>query len=667
LVRTCGEGIESFLLCFKTIAKMNYRRPVGLLICTFFFTILSMAQTTGPTKADSSMQPYSFTPNGDLIVRPSAVSSPHDFDFIAGWHNVHHKILRSRLSNSKDFDEYDARQEMHLVLNGIGDIETHYLHKEDGSLLEGVALRLFNPSTRLWSIYWVNSDDGILQPPVTGSFDAGVGRFYGKDSYKGKPILVQYLWDARNVDRPVWQQAFSTDNGKTWEWNWYMYFSRSDGDGAASAAADGSADSSGSSDLIRSLELRNYVLRSGKRDVFIPYFENNFIGSQQDLGAHILGQYRVKGEDDHFFWLRGFGGMTTRSRYLPAFYYGPYWKAHRDTANAMLANNDNVNLLMPLVLRGDSLVSGPGVPVNSFRRNTGIAVVDFFVSNTKLDQLKKVFSGDYLSLLRRLGLTDYSLWVCEQGLNDFPRLPVFQDKNLLVMISYYPNEEAFEAKRSEIARSLTPKLKDDLDDAITIRHTLILYPTQATLQRWGLRTFPDPAVEGIKLSFQRDGGLRIVPSATSSKHDYDFLLGRGTVHHKVLHSRLSGETRWVESDGTRQTVAILRGLGNIESHSFTTADGARREGLALRLFRPKTRLWRLYWADSQHGTLDIAQIGSFSNGVGSFLAKDEFDGKPVIVRFQYDKRDPAKPTWGQAFSTDNGRTWEWNWFMYYNQ
>ena len=59
-------------------------------------------------------------------------------------------------------------------------------------------------------------------PPVVGSFDQnGVGHFFGKDTLNGKPILVVFRWDARNKDRPVWGQAFSPDNGKTWEWNFF--------------------------------------------------------------------------------------------------------------------------------------------------------------------------------------------------------------------------------------------------------------------------------------------------------------------------------------------------------------------------------------------------------------------------------------------------------------
>src|SRR5438034_2748484 len=71
------------------------------------------------------------------------------------------------------------------------------------------------------SFYWVASNTGVLDPPVVGSFENNVGHFFCKDTFKGKPIIVMFRWDARNKDRPVWSQAFSSDDGKTWEWNWY--------------------------------------------------------------------------------------------------------------------------------------------------------------------------------------------------------------------------------------------------------------------------------------------------------------------------------------------------------------------------------------------------------------------------------------------------------------
>ncbi|MBA4183266.1 MAG: hypothetical protein H0X49_04550, partial [Acidobacteria bacterium] len=48
------------------------------------------------------------------------------------------------------------------------------------------------------------------------------GKFYARDVFQGKDIIVLFNWDKTNPDVPIWSQAFSLDNGKTWEWNWYM-------------------------------------------------------------------------------------------------------------------------------------------------------------------------------------------------------------------------------------------------------------------------------------------------------------------------------------------------------------------------------------------------------------------------------------------------------------
>jgi hypothetical protein len=35
-----------------------------------------------------------------------------------------------------------------------------------------------------------------------------------------------FRWDKRDPEHPIWSQAFSPDNGKTWEWNWYNVSNR---------------------------------------------------------------------------------------------------------------------------------------------------------------------------------------------------------------------------------------------------------------------------------------------------------------------------------------------------------------------------------------------------------------------------------------------------------
>ncbi|WP_082318259.1 hypothetical protein [Hymenobacter sp. DG25A] len=167
----------------------------------------------------------SFTSTGELLITASATSSKHDFDFYEGQWKLHNRKLKSRLANCTEWIEFESTQEMHRVLQGLGNID-NYLATFDGVPFEGMLVRLFNPTTRLWSIYWADSNAGRLDPPVVGSFDQDVAHFFTKDIFDGREILVMFRWDARDKENPVWSQAFSADNGQSWEWNWYMHFSR---------------------------------------------------------------------------------------------------------------------------------------------------------------------------------------------------------------------------------------------------------------------------------------------------------------------------------------------------------------------------------------------------------------------------------------------------------
>ena len=168
------------------------------------------------------MTPLKFASNGDLDIIPSATSSPEDFDFYVGKWQIENRKLNSRLNNCTEWTMFEATGEMHKILLGIGNTDS-FSAIFDGQSFEGMTLRLFNSATKLWSIYWADSNVGVLDPPVVGSFEGDIGTFFTKDIFNGKPILVKFQWDKTDPDNPVWSQAFSPDNGTTWEWNWYMY------------------------------------------------------------------------------------------------------------------------------------------------------------------------------------------------------------------------------------------------------------------------------------------------------------------------------------------------------------------------------------------------------------------------------------------------------------
>jgi hypothetical protein len=95
------------------------------------------------------------------------------------------------------------------------------------------------------------------------------------------------------------------------------------------------------------VELRQYTLHSGKRDVLIDLFDREFVETQEEVGIKIIGQFRDLDHQDRFVWLRGFPDMTSRAKALNDFYSGPVWKAHREAANATMIDSDNVLLLRP--------------------------------------------------------------------------------------------------------------------------------------------------------------------------------------------------------------------------------------------------------------------------------------------------------------------------------
>lgn len=160
--------------------------------------------------------------------KPAPHPLPHDFDFEFGRWRVRNERLESRLTGSDEWECFDATSECHPILGGMGNREEMTTDDLGDTRFIGTALRLFNPSTRRWSIWWADNWRGVLEPPVHGTFERGVGTFHGDDVHDGRPVRVRFIWDARDPGRPRWEQAFSTDAGASWETNWVMAFTRVD-------------------------------------------------------------------------------------------------------------------------------------------------------------------------------------------------------------------------------------------------------------------------------------------------------------------------------------------------------------------------------------------------------------------------------------------------------
>jgi hypothetical protein len=145
--------------------------------------------------------------------------------------------------------------------------------------------------------------------------------------------------------------------------------------------------------------------------------------------------------------------------------------------------------------------------------------------------------------------------------------------------------------------------------------------------------------------------------------DFDFEFGSWTVEHNRLKERLRGCTEWEVFSGTSTTRPILGGNGNLEENVVDLPSGPYR-AVALRGYDTAKGTWAIWWLDGRNPNyLDPPVIGFFRDGVGEFLTKDQLDGKPILVRFRWLDTDKPQPRWEQAFSPDEGATWETNWTM----
>lgn len=225
---------------------------------------------------------------------------------------------------------------------------------------------------------------------------------------------------------------------------------------------------------IKVLELRNYLLKPDMADEFSSYFNKHFVKPMTELGGYTLGQFQIKDVKDRFVWLRGFTDMSTRVKFLNDFYVNSSsWKEFGPGANAMIINSDNVYLLRPINTGQNKAEQGEAINSNFLQAGKDITVIDFYVCNSTLDKTIDLFYTSYLPFLKTLNVEDISLWVSEMTENDFPRLPVFQDTNLLLTISNYKTEKEYQAKQKEI-NAISPVLRNSMLERITIHNTLVL-------------------------------------------------------------------------------------------------------------------------------------------------------------------------------------------------
>jgi hypothetical protein len=189
---------------------MNGQRAVH--VCALMSALLSMACALGVRAAAA---------DAASNTAPAAKhDGQRDFDFELGVWKLHLKRLEHPLTNSDTWVEFDGTSVTRTLWDGRANVEEFEVDSPSGHI-EGLTLRLYNPQTQQWSLYWANSKAGAMGgPPNVGVFKDGRGEFYCQDTLDGRAILIRYVWSDITPNSAHFEQSFSDDGGKTWEVNW---------------------------------------------------------------------------------------------------------------------------------------------------------------------------------------------------------------------------------------------------------------------------------------------------------------------------------------------------------------------------------------------------------------------------------------------------------------
>lgn len=230
------------------------------------------------------------------------------------------------------------------------------------------------------------------------------------------------------------------------------------------------------------VELRQYTLHPGQRDVLIELFEREFVESQEAVGIRLIGQFRDLDDPDRFVWLRGFADMPARARALQAFYGGPAWHAHRDAANPTMVDSDNVLQLRPAYsVSGFQIERAPRAPAGANGSGPGLVVATLYHFDAAVDEdFLAFFADELVPALGRCGASVSAALVNDPTPNNFPTLPVREGEHVFAWFARFADARAH--GRHCAGLNALPGWRDRLEPALLRRlarppETLRLAPT----------------------------------------------------------------------------------------------------------------------------------------------------------------------------------------------
>lgn len=142
------------------------------------------------------------------------------FDFWVGEWDVNLRILQDDLTWK---DSIAARAEIRSILDGHAILELW-----DSAPIVGYSLRYYDAARGTW-VLWLNwpGRNSSGSSSLEGAFRHGRGEFFSvAEDAQGQPTITRYTFSDVSPTSLRWDDATSSDGGRSWRASWRMEFSR---------------------------------------------------------------------------------------------------------------------------------------------------------------------------------------------------------------------------------------------------------------------------------------------------------------------------------------------------------------------------------------------------------------------------------------------------------
>jgi hypothetical protein len=198
------------------------------------------------------------------------------------------------------------------------------------------------------------------------------------------------------------------------------------------------------------LELRQYLLRQGRRDELIELFDRELVETQEDVGARIIGQFRDLDRVNNFVWLRGFRDQEARGEALASFYGGPVWRKHGRAAASTMIDSGDVHQLRAITEPEDQLrIRRPSDRDRDGNRGAILIVVMHRGCDQATDH-DELIREHVIPTVEEADVRTLGLYTTDHAENPYPALPV-RRSNVLVWIAGGSSLEMLDCAAGQVA------------------------------------------------------------------------------------------------------------------------------------------------------------------------------------------------------------------------